>query len=316
MSRRILSAIVLFVVIVGSAFLVVHLKSKSLDYKNQQIAAELQTEKLYKDSDNDGLKDWEEQLWKTDPNNPDTNGDGIKDGEEVRMGINPIGTGLDDKLATDTVQSKINSSIESDLSETDKFSRELFAKYLATKRDGQNINIDDYNQFLINAISNTSEATSTIYQESNLRKVDETKASIRNYGNTLGKLFADKAKEFPGNELMIFDEAIDKNDEKILNALESPINRYKSIRDEMLLMPIPASLVSIHLRMVNLTSLMIAGIENMKYIFSDPIKSTGGLSLYPNSIGMFVATMGELSDYFTKNGVIFDKNEAGYNFTK
>mgnify|MGYP003394785642 CR=1 FL=1 len=36
------------------------------------------------DTDKDGLQDWEEALWKTDPNNPDSDGDGIKDGDEAQ----------------------------------------------------------------------------------------------------------------------------------------------------------------------------------------------------------------------------------------
>jgi len=43
-----------------------------------------------KDSDNDGLKDWEEELYKTNPNNPDTDGDNYLDGEEVNSGHNPL----------------------------------------------------------------------------------------------------------------------------------------------------------------------------------------------------------------------------------
>ncbi len=35
------------------------------------------------DSDSDGLKDWEETLWGTDPKNPDTDGDGTEDGSAV-----------------------------------------------------------------------------------------------------------------------------------------------------------------------------------------------------------------------------------------
>jgi len=316
MSRKIVIALVLFVVIVGGAFLIVRLKSSSLDYKNQQVIAEIQTEKLYKDSDNDGLKDWEEQLWGTDPNNPDTNGDGIKDAEEIRMGINPLGKGPDDKLATDTIQKKVNPSIESDLTETDKVSRELFAKLLAAKRDGKNVSVTDYNNFLLEAIANSPEGNTTVYRESDFKKVADTKTAIRDYGNALAKISAEKAKEFPGNELTIFDDATNKNDPKILDGLDSPINRYKAIRDEMLLMSVPSTAVSIHSKIVNLFSLMITGIQNMKYIFTDPIKAVNGVSLYPNSVGYFVTAMTELRDYFIKNGVIFNKNEAGYDFTR
>lgn len=47
-----------------------------------------------KDSDKDGLTDWEEiHVYGTDPFNPDTDGDGMKDGEEVSLGRNPLGSG-------------------------------------------------------------------------------------------------------------------------------------------------------------------------------------------------------------------------------
>ncbi len=51
-----------------------------------------------KDSDNDGLKDWEEELYKTNPNNPDTDADGYLDGEEINSGHNPLVKAPGDKL--------------------------------------------------------------------------------------------------------------------------------------------------------------------------------------------------------------------------
>lgn len=47
-----------------------------------------------KDSDHDGLSDWEEtHIYGTDPHDPDTDGDGFDDGEEVFLGRNPNGPG-------------------------------------------------------------------------------------------------------------------------------------------------------------------------------------------------------------------------------
>src|SRR3989344_9416266 len=45
------------------------------------------------DADHDGLLNAEEQLYGTDPANPDTDGDGYNDGEEVKNGYNPLGEG-------------------------------------------------------------------------------------------------------------------------------------------------------------------------------------------------------------------------------
>jgi hypothetical protein len=46
------------------------------------------------DSDGDGLSDYEEiKVYQTDPKNPDSDGDGALDGQEVRSGSNPRGQG-------------------------------------------------------------------------------------------------------------------------------------------------------------------------------------------------------------------------------
>jgi len=45
------------------------------------------------DTDKDGLPDYMENLYGTDPNNPDTDGDGYKDGEEVESGYDPLISG-------------------------------------------------------------------------------------------------------------------------------------------------------------------------------------------------------------------------------
>lgn len=55
------------------------------------------------DPDNDGLKNWEEDMYKTDPRDPDTDNDGYMDGEEVLSGYNPTIPSPNDALeGTDT----------------------------------------------------------------------------------------------------------------------------------------------------------------------------------------------------------------------
>ncbi|MFH1232533.1 MAG: CAP domain-containing protein [Patescibacteria group bacterium] len=62
--------------------------------KKYKFAKKIKQGKKFKDTDNDGLSDYEEKnIYHTDYKNPDTDNDGVKDGDEVKMGRNPLGLG-------------------------------------------------------------------------------------------------------------------------------------------------------------------------------------------------------------------------------
>ena len=76
--------LIIIAVIGGLIFLLNSKREKELKSPTSELFSE-----NFKDSDNDGLPDWQEELYRTDPNNPDTDGDGYLDGQEVDLGRNP-----------------------------------------------------------------------------------------------------------------------------------------------------------------------------------------------------------------------------------
>lgn len=62
------------------------------------------------DSDGDGLKDWEEQIYGTNPHNPDTDGDGTNDGDEIALGRDPLKKGPNDTLTRADTSSAITAA--------------------------------------------------------------------------------------------------------------------------------------------------------------------------------------------------------------
>ncbi len=95
--------LVLMIVLIGS------IASKKATYKqnaNSKGQVLVVGDTIEKDADSDGLKDWEESLWGTDPYNPDSDGDGVQDGVQIRKVQAQIaGIGLGEgSLATDTTK--------------------------------------------------------------------------------------------------------------------------------------------------------------------------------------------------------------------
>ena len=65
-----------------------------MDGVDEEIERVRGTSDVDKDTDDDGLGDFEEIFdYKTDPLNTDSDEDGYTDGQEVAGGYNPLGTG-------------------------------------------------------------------------------------------------------------------------------------------------------------------------------------------------------------------------------
>lgn len=117
------------------------------------------------DSDNDGLPDWEENLRKTDPNNPDTDRDGTSDGEEVRAGRNPL-----KPTPNDREDEAIISTLAERRNTNKPMSSELFRPNAKQPE--------------------TAAPTKTEAVPEKPAPIDEKKEALRAFGNALGRALA------------------------------------------------------------------------------------------------------------------------------
>jgi hypothetical protein len=94
----------LAVILALTAFYLVSQKENRIEVNLNKLASQQDGKnapvgEANKDSDADGLMDWEEKIYGTDPYNPDTDGDGYLDGEEIANGYNPLVKAPGDRLA-------------------------------------------------------------------------------------------------------------------------------------------------------------------------------------------------------------------------
>ncbi len=113
MKRKIfIFALVAILVVGGGVIFLWTLGNKTL--QDQELAAQGFKKIDQPDSDGDGLADWEEELWETDPQKSDTDGDGTSDGEEIKARRDPRRAGPNDQLKTsnEQLEALVHSAIE------------------------------------------------------------------------------------------------------------------------------------------------------------------------------------------------------------
>jgi hypothetical protein len=273
------------------------------------------------DSDTDGLKDWEEALWKTDAKIADTDKDGTSDGEEVKATRDPLKANTagvnkepNDKIDPILIASQKKQETEFlALSQTEQLSRTLFSQYLATKGSGALSSVDK--QIILDqAISMTKTNSDTPkYQISNIKTFSEIDlASLKNYGNELANRAKNTSKQTIQQELSVLATAIANDDEKELLKLEPDIKLYETIINSYFNLPAPVEAANLHLSIINNLTLIKTDVENMKYLFSDTVQAITAISDYRETTTKLLDDFADLNKYFISRGVIFLPIDPGY----
>ena len=276
---------------------------------------------LQGDADKDGLKYWEEALWKTDPNNPDTDGDGTSDGQETKEGRDPTVSGPDDKLksmanfgetGTDTSsQSKTESSL------TDAIARNLYTNYSVLKQSGE---LTPENQAKINealGVSVEQIIRPKLYIASDLNIASsETPASIKKYGNETIATINNNLNANTQDEAVNLTNYLDKKNPADLKKVTDAAESYKKMTLALVSVSVPPSAIEEHLSLVNGVNFLGRAILGMAQVDADPVVALASLNNYPKGNEKIVNAFRGLISYFAGKKTIFGKDDAGYIFTK
>jgi len=275
---------------------------------------------LSADDDKDGLKNWEENLWGTDPKNSDTDEDGTKDGEEVVVGRNPLVKGPADKITTETgisfsgqASGQGRATIGEDLPETETFGRELFSKYLAAKQSGA-VNEEALVGDLVQKYEfNQTAKQYTAKDITVIPRKDSNLTILKEYGNALGLVISQNLpKAGAETEFEIFKRAIQTNSPETLAKLDPIAARYERIVRGALGLKVPEEAVSAHLVFLNSFEAALADLRGMKKTFSDPIVGLWSINRYPEDIINIVSATQGLIEVFDSRSIVFTQSEYGY----
>lgn len=246
------------------------------------------TELIQRDSDGDGVPDWEEALWGTDPNKKMTF-DGIPDATYIENKKKQLN--IEDKAGIE----------EQNMTETERFAREFFASYTAMKSSGQVSNdaINNFSNVLGQKISNPNLIDRYKETDAKISGSDDL-SSKQKYYMEVKNLFKTYQSQGLGDELGIISgqlkanqsgDAVNSSQNTRLSTIASA---YEDFASKVIEVSVPQSLLDYHLRIANSANNTGISVFNMTKIISDPVVGLSGLSQYQKYSESLIKAVGDL----------------------
>ena len=290
------------------------------------------------DSDQDGLSDEQELLYKTDPNDPDSDNDKYLDGAEVSGGYDPTKPAPGDKLLKtpqDVAEKTISISPESNGNGnmTEDISNQI-AAMIANEENGSNgISMDKINSLIEESIASKitfsqlpeiDESTIKILEQNYSEFSEEKQARKRKEDNEgyLSAVFYILSNNLPHsigtkedissftNEIMAQIPTVASNTNSIEyfnNLAERGATMIKSLNE----LEVPEDMLEIHIKALQLSTYAVSLKDKVKISNNDPLASIVSLSEVENLLTLSADFLIEVESKLEKLGLtdfIMDQN--------
>lgn len=229
---------------------------------------------LKKDTDGDTVLDWEESLWGLDPTK-----------SETTPGT-PDSTVVNKLRAEGSVAgaSGEGGSYEENLTETDKFARELFSTVTALEQSGalDEETAERMASSLAKSIENSVQGK--IYTRTDIYIVPDNITAVKTYNTGLNNIFIPSTVSYSITDVFakFIGDGAEVNPEA-LKELDPIIKEFDLKTKAVLKLPTPESLVVYHINFLNALQRVSQSLSQIKLYESDSLVALGALSQYDES---------------------------------
>lgn len=308
---RILSASALSVVLVAGAYAA----SGPVPFLHSKIADAESTDELLKkyaakDTDADGLPDWEEALYGTNPNDAHSVNATLTDSAAVNKGM------VQPRFTSETTASSTNDVPVPDAapdSLTDSFARALLENYVRS-RNGQPATSADIATFAQDAIKDllAHQGPSVTYPATDLRVSGNGSAALIAYAASAQVIFDTNELNTPkGQDDYISDIFLNEGDTTAAKQLKALSAAYIKTAKALIALPAPAEAATAHLEIANAMLHIGTALSELSTANTDPLQSMLGLSLYKQASAEYVKGFSDLAATFTAQQVQIQDGTAG-----
>ncbi len=313
--QNILAACGLALVLIVGAYFAAHPFSNTA--ANAASTDDLLKAYAAKDTDGDGLPDWEESLYGTDPNNPHSVSPSLTDSQAVAQGLATpkyAGQPVASSTATD-IGSQIPAATAADNTITNQFAELFFNNYMATRGASQP-SASDMQQFVQEAVIDLEQTRSRpdAYTTADLVVKGSGPGALATYAAGADAAFAANIQRLPYGELTYFSDAVDKNDASALANVASIGTAYTKTAQALIKVPVPQEAATGQLAVANSMARLGDTISSLATVNDDPIRAMMALGDYGNDTAQLANALANFYPVFVADNVTLTLGEPGYGF--
>jgi len=301
---RIGGAALLAVLMVAGAYVLPGWNLPKTKAVNAELTDDLLASYVSKDTDQDGLPDWQEALYGTDPAVADTDGDGINDGEAVRRGMltpNALASELpSDPLGEDDLPGRAPAAG----SITERFARMFFTRVME-ESNGQPMSAEAQEALttqLLGEFTNIAARELTSPHTMLSVRTSPSTGTLEYAAAVESILKRNEVSEGNGDPAVLMQARIDKGDESARTKLTALAGAYASITTQLQGTQVPPALANEHLQLLRSFDTLARSTRLVSQYENDPLGVLGALSLYAPSSRDIVAALTSMATVIVSSG--------------
>lgn len=308
------------VLVVGSFLFARGIESPSLAQASTE--SELLQAIAKKDSDGDGLPDWEEVLYGTDPRITDTFNLGMTDSEAVARGLIVPKAIADIRVATSSPVTFDSDGLPPPPAAgtlTGAFTQNFLALYLAAKQANGGADLSEADmQTIANETIKSISSIVTIAPDYKSAKDltvsgSGTDAFIAFAASAEAVLLKNKA-DATKSEILYLKDALEKNDATAFPHIISIAKGYRDSAVGLATLPVPTALASDNLLLINSMMRLSGIISDFARVNDDPLAAIIALEQYPQAVQSLAMAFLNIGDLYAATGISLSAGEPGAAF--
>ncbi len=304
----VIGALLIASVLIGGAYVIANPHSLSFHtkYANAASAQEVLQAYAKKDSDGDGLPDWEEALYGTDPNSSHSVSQTLTDSEAVAQGlVQPRFSSQATSSTSPTDSANIPGVVAGTDTVTAQFAQSLFSDYLSQRKDATPPTQEEITAYVASAMQDfvDKHASQNVYTAGQVKVTGTGGTTLTAYAGNVEDAFAANTIATTKSEVDYFADAVEKNDDEALTHVAAIGKAYTAIAKDFIDVPVPAEAQRAHLNIANSLARLGEDITDMAALKTDPLRAYLGLSQYQTDSQTLTTSFTELNTIFATDNV-------------